>query len=344
MTLNPERWTMKTQEALASAVERARDASNAEVSPAHLLAAVLDQADGIAGPILTRVGVEPAVVRARIGDELARLPQAFGGAEPTIDRDLRDALGRRRPPAGRHGRRVPVGRAPAAGTGRPAGCGARRAADRAARRARQPPGHLPEPRGDLPGPREVRAGPDRPCPSGEDGPGHRTRRRGPPGHPGPVPPDEEQPGPHRRARGRQDGHRRGPGPADRRGRRARGAEGKAGDQPRHGLDDRRGQVPGRVRGAAEGRPEGDHRRRGRGHHLHRRAPHHRGRRRCRGGDGRRQHDQAHAGAGRAADDRCHDARRVPEAHREGRGARAPLPAGLRAAAVGARTPSPSCAV
>jgi len=92
MTLNPERWTLKTQEALAAAVERARDASNAEVTPAHLLAAVLDQSDGIAGPILTRVGVEPAVLRARIGDELARLPQAFGGAEPTIDRELRDAL------------------------------------------------------------------------------------------------------------------------------------------------------------------------------------------------------------------------------------------------------------
>ena len=92
MTLNPERWTIKTQEALAAAVERAREASNAEVTPAHLLAAVLDQTDGIANPILTRVGVEPAVVRARIGDELARMPQAFGGAEPTIDRNLRDAL------------------------------------------------------------------------------------------------------------------------------------------------------------------------------------------------------------------------------------------------------------
>jgi ATP-dependent Clp protease ATP-binding subunit ClpB len=92
MTLNAERWTLKTQEALATAVERARDASNAEVSPAHLLAAVLDQSDGIAGPILTRVGVEPAVVRARFADELSRLPQAFGGAEPTIDRNLREAL------------------------------------------------------------------------------------------------------------------------------------------------------------------------------------------------------------------------------------------------------------
>jgi ATP-dependent Clp protease ATP-binding subunit ClpB len=92
MSLNPERWTLKTQEALAGAVERAREASNAEVTPEHLLAAVLDQTDGIAGPILARVGVEPSVVRARIGEQLGRLPQAFGGAEPTIDRTLREAL------------------------------------------------------------------------------------------------------------------------------------------------------------------------------------------------------------------------------------------------------------
>ena len=92
MSINPERWTLKTQEALTAAVQRARDASNAEVTPEHLLAAALDQADGIAGPILTRVGVEPSVVRARIADQLSRLPQAFGGAEPTIDRDLREAL------------------------------------------------------------------------------------------------------------------------------------------------------------------------------------------------------------------------------------------------------------
>ena len=83
MTLNPERWTLKTQEALAAAVERARDSSNAEVSPAHLLAAVLDQTDGIAGPILTRVGVEPAGRRLGI-----RLPVR-------VDR-LRDFAARRR--------------------------------------------------------------------------------------------------------------------------------------------------------------------------------------------------------------------------------------------------------
>ena len=65
MSINPDRWTLKTQEAFSSAVERARSANNPEVTPDHVLAAVLDQADGIAGPVLTRVGVEPAVVAER---------------------------------------------------------------------------------------------------------------------------------------------------------------------------------------------------------------------------------------------------------------------------------------
>jgi ATP-dependent Clp protease ATP-binding subunit ClpB len=92
MTINPDRWTLKTQEAFTSAVERARAEHHAEVAPDHVLAAVLDQPDGIAGPVLTRVGVEPAVVRERINRDLARLPQAFGGEEPGIGRGLRDVL------------------------------------------------------------------------------------------------------------------------------------------------------------------------------------------------------------------------------------------------------------
>ena len=92
MTINPDRWTLKTQEAFSSAVERARANHNPEVTPDHVLAAVLDQADGIAGPVLTRVGVEPAVVLERINGALGRLPQSVGGAEPGIDRALRDVL------------------------------------------------------------------------------------------------------------------------------------------------------------------------------------------------------------------------------------------------------------
>ncbi len=92
MSITPDRWTLKTQEAFTAAVERAQAAHNAEITPEHLLAAVIDQADGIAGPILTRIGVEPALIRERLESELGRLAQAFGGGEPGISRSLRDVL------------------------------------------------------------------------------------------------------------------------------------------------------------------------------------------------------------------------------------------------------------
>ncbi len=92
MTIDPNRWTIKTQEAFNAAVERAKAESHASVTPEHVLWAVLGQTDGIAGPVLSRVGIEPAVVRERVEGELAKLPRAFGGEDPGIDRPLRDAL------------------------------------------------------------------------------------------------------------------------------------------------------------------------------------------------------------------------------------------------------------
>ena len=92
MSLSPDRWTQKTQQAVSSAVERATRDNHPEVTPDHVLSAMLAQADGIAGPVLARVGVEPAVLAERVDGELARLPQAYGGKEPTINRALRDVL------------------------------------------------------------------------------------------------------------------------------------------------------------------------------------------------------------------------------------------------------------
>ena len=197
MTINPDRWTLKTQEAFTSAVERARSAHNAEVTPDHLLAAILDQPDGIAGPVLTRVGVEPAVVRDRIAGDLGRLPQAFGGEEPGINRALRDVL------TAADTQRSDMGDEYLSVEHLVLAMADRIGVDRdqlltALRDVRgEPPGHLAEPRGDLPGPRALRPGPDRGGEPGEDRPGHRARRGDPSGHPGALPAHQEQPGAHR---------------------------------------------------------------------------------------------------------------------------------------------------
>ena len=147
--------------------------------------------------------------------------------------------------------------------------------------------------------------------------------------------DQEQPGADRRAGRRQDGDRRGAGPADRLRRRAREPARPQGHRPGHGGADRRHEVPRRVRGAAQGRAQGGHLRpRGRiilfidELHLRRR------RRQGRGGDGRGQPAQAGPGPRRAALHRRHHARRVPRAHREGPRPGAAVPAGLRRRAVG----------
>jgi ATP-dependent Clp protease ATP-binding subunit ClpB len=92
MTLNPDRWTIKTKEAFADAAQLAGARQNAEITPAHLLAALLAQPGNIARPLLAKVGVEPADIARSLDESLARLPQAFGGSEPTLSREARDGL------------------------------------------------------------------------------------------------------------------------------------------------------------------------------------------------------------------------------------------------------------
>ncbi len=92
MALDPNRWTLKTQEALATATERAQGKNNPEVTSDHMIEALLGQAEGLALPLLSRAGVEPAVLGNAVADRLAKLPKAYGGGETQLSRDLRQAL------------------------------------------------------------------------------------------------------------------------------------------------------------------------------------------------------------------------------------------------------------
>ena len=95
MALDPNRWTAKTQEALRAAADAAGASNNPEVTPAHLLSAMLGQEGTITLPVLERVGVAPLSLRNRLQDELAKLPRTYGGAgEPQLGRAALDAFGR----------------------------------------------------------------------------------------------------------------------------------------------------------------------------------------------------------------------------------------------------------
>ena len=93
MPLDPNKWTLKTQEAFSGAVEQAKSLSNPEVTPDHLLAALLRQptsasGGGITLPILDKVGVDSRHVQNRADEAVAKLPKAYGGSEPRLSRDL----------------------------------------------------------------------------------------------------------------------------------------------------------------------------------------------------------------------------------------------------------------
>jgi ATP-dependent Clp protease ATP-binding subunit ClpB len=94
MPFDPNRWTLKTQEAVSKALELASSANNAEITPDHLLSAALGQEDGVAIPILTRLGVAPIPLRNKIAESISRLPKAYGGGQPQMSRELRDAFER----------------------------------------------------------------------------------------------------------------------------------------------------------------------------------------------------------------------------------------------------------
>ncbi|HET6953450.1 MAG TPA: AAA family ATPase [Acidimicrobiales bacterium] len=91
MALDPNRWTLKVQEAFSSAVEAAKQASNPEVTPDHLLAALLGQSEGIVLPMLSRLGKEPLPLRNQVNEALAKLPRSYG-SEARLSRDLQKVI------------------------------------------------------------------------------------------------------------------------------------------------------------------------------------------------------------------------------------------------------------
>jgi ATP-dependent Clp protease ATP-binding subunit ClpB len=91
MALDPNRWTLKVQEAFSSAVDAAKQASNPEVTPDHLLAALLGQGEGIVLPMLQRLGKEPLPLRNQVNEALAKLPKAYGG-EARLSRELQQVI------------------------------------------------------------------------------------------------------------------------------------------------------------------------------------------------------------------------------------------------------------
>ena len=75
-----DRFTQKMQEALQSAQDIASEYSQQEISNEHFLLALLAQHDGVAVPLLEKVGVAVPALEARLREDLDKRPRVSGAA------------------------------------------------------------------------------------------------------------------------------------------------------------------------------------------------------------------------------------------------------------------------
>jgi ATP-dependent Clp protease ATP-binding subunit ClpB len=93
VAIDPNKWTLKTQDAFNAAVAAAKSKSNPEVTPDHLLGALLGQEGSVVLPLVSRVGIAPVSLKNSIEEALAKLPRSYG-SDAQIGRELRDVLER----------------------------------------------------------------------------------------------------------------------------------------------------------------------------------------------------------------------------------------------------------
>jgi len=89
-----DKMTVKAQEALQQAQEVAASHQNQAVEPIHLLAALVQQADGVVPPLLARLGIRHELLTQDVEREIERLPKVQGFAQQNLGRALNEVLER----------------------------------------------------------------------------------------------------------------------------------------------------------------------------------------------------------------------------------------------------------
>ena len=80
--MQPDRFTIKSQEALQAAQRLADERRNPQTMPEHVLAVLLEQDGGVVAPVLRKLGVDPTTVRQSNSESLDALPKIQGSASP----------------------------------------------------------------------------------------------------------------------------------------------------------------------------------------------------------------------------------------------------------------------
>src|SRR6185369_10699920 len=80
MAIRWDKFTVKAQEAVQRANELASEHGNPELQPLHILAALLEDKEGIVPPVLEKIGIGPQAVLSEIYGALEKLPKVSGAS------------------------------------------------------------------------------------------------------------------------------------------------------------------------------------------------------------------------------------------------------------------------
>src|SRR5579864_1755957 len=95
MPIRWDKFTVKEQEAVKRANELASEHGNPELLPIHLLAALLEDKEGIVPPVLEKIGIGPQAVLAQVYGEIEKLPKVSGqAAQATLSNESNNLLSR----------------------------------------------------------------------------------------------------------------------------------------------------------------------------------------------------------------------------------------------------------
>src|SRR5262245_50177151 len=93
MAIRWDKFTIKSQEAIQQANDIASQHGNPEMLPLHLLAALLQDREGVVPPVLTKVGANPAQIEGEVNVRIGRLPQVSGAAaQPHLSAAMQKVL------------------------------------------------------------------------------------------------------------------------------------------------------------------------------------------------------------------------------------------------------------
>jgi ATP-dependent Clp protease ATP-binding subunit ClpB len=88
-----DKFTIKAQEALAAARELADQRAHQEVTPEHLLRALLSQEDGVVLAVLRKLGTDPEAIGRKVDEAIEKQPQVRGSSvDGFVGRRLKDLL------------------------------------------------------------------------------------------------------------------------------------------------------------------------------------------------------------------------------------------------------------